>query len=295
MSLTDKVLSDYAGVELTIPDAKVPISVLGRSLTRRMRSVAWLTVSEGPAVQMTTHSAWGGVQAQGTTETLHQWHVRLCALHPRRLTLRVDVPLDVGDEDEIRGYHELDQDGRSKALVKGHTARCCVANKVERNIDQRVHIEISLENTVIDRTTRHCVGAWRPPEERVPFWHGGQWENTTDFTVTTVRRFPNTEGFLTSMGITRYINREALRRPFHDQSVKFKDAKNNVHSRAPLHQHPSYLPKVHSPHLRWFSDYPLCRFLRFGRGEGLGLCDMNDAPFSLTSQWTFFGLGGPEF
>ncbi|KIK01000.1 hypothetical protein K443DRAFT_678781 [Laccaria amethystina LaAM-08-1] len=81
------------------------------------------------------------------------------------LIVQVDVPLDVGDEGEIRGYHELDRDGRSKALVNGHITRCCVANKVAgmpvigRNFDQRVHIDVLLENIVMDRTTRHWVRA----------------------------------------------------------------------------------------------------------------------------------------
>ena len=72
------------------------------------------------------------------TETLHQWHcVRLCTLHSWGLVLRVNVPSDVGDEDLIRGYPELDQDGSSKALLNGHITRCCVAHKVPGNAGHR--------------------------------------------------------------------------------------------------------------------------------------------------------------
>ena len=99
-----------------------------------MRSVVWLTAL---AVQMTTLFRVEWVQAKGTTETLHQWYVRLCTLHSWGLILRVDVPLEVGDEDVTRGYHELDRDGRFKPLVNGHIVRCCVPHKVAGNTGDR--------------------------------------------------------------------------------------------------------------------------------------------------------------
>ena len=68
---------------------------------------------------------------------LHQWYVRLCTLHSWGLVLGVNVPLDVGDEDIIRGYHELEQDGSSKAVVKHHIARCCVAHNAAGNDGDR--------------------------------------------------------------------------------------------------------------------------------------------------------------
>ena len=70
-------------------------------------------------------------------EPLHQLYVRLCTVHHWGLILRVDVPLDIGDEDVICGYHELDRDRRSKALVNNHIAPCCVAHKEGRNASDR--------------------------------------------------------------------------------------------------------------------------------------------------------------
>ena len=85
-------------------------------------------VSEGSGVQMTTllRVEW----CKSTTERLHQWYVRLCTLHSWELVLRINVLLDVGDEDVIRGYYEVEQDGSTKAVVNHHIARCCVAHKV---------------------------------------------------------------------------------------------------------------------------------------------------------------------
>ena len=40
-------------------------------------------------------------------------------------------------------------------------------------------------------------------------------------------------------------------------------------------KHPSFPPKERVPHRCWFNNYLSCGFLRFGRGEGLGLRDMN--------------------
>ena len=70
-------------------------------------------------------------------ETLHQWYVHLCTLHSWGLVLRVNVPLDVSDKDVIRGYHELDQDDSSKALVNCHIACCCVTHKIAGNDGDR--------------------------------------------------------------------------------------------------------------------------------------------------------------
>ena len=65
-------------------------------------------------------------------------------LHPSwRQSLRVNAPLDVGDEDAIHGHHELDQDGKSKALVNGHIAYCCAAHKVAGNAgDREEHLPV---------------------------------------------------------------------------------------------------------------------------------------------------------
>ena len=105
---------------MTITDVKVPIGMSARAREILDETNAKRGLVGGFGRVRGSNDLFR-VEAKGTTETLHQWYVRLCTLHPWGLILRVDVHLDIDDEDVICGYHELDRDSSSKALVNSHS------------------------------------------------------------------------------------------------------------------------------------------------------------------------------
>ena len=115
---------------------------------------------------------------------------------------------------------------------------------IGRKIDQRVHIEVLLENTVINRTIKHCVRAWKPQ------WKGCRYgmadeegtHNWPDIQFSSLTQKASWAWF--RLGCQWY--REALRGPF-----CWRQRRKGVTYILVSHhtKNPSYLPKEHAFHI----------------------------------------------
>ena len=99
MSLTDKVLPNNAGLELIITDEKVRISVPARAR----------------AILDETNAKRGFIDSFGRVRGSNDHPIQRGVVYRLKARWKHFInDMSTGDEDVIRGYHELDQDDSSK-------------------------------------------------------------------------------------------------------------------------------------------------------------------------------------